>query len=73
MIRNLDTRIEVCVPIYSKEIQKELQEIFDIQFKDNTKARDWSSKENNIIITSEDNTEYRTQEKTYNYLKQLNS
>ena len=73
MIRNLDTRIEVCVPIFSKEIQKELKDIFDIQFNDNTKARDWSTKEKNLLINSENNTEFRTQEETYNYLKQLNS
>ncbi|MBN2778474.1 MAG: polyphosphate kinase 1 [Bacteroidales bacterium] len=73
MIRNLDTRIEVCVPIYSKKIQKELQDIFDIQFKDNTKARDWSTKEKNIIFKTDETNKFRAQEETYKYLKQLNS
>jgi polyphosphate kinase len=39
MMRNLDNRIEVTVPIFDKEIQKELKEILMIQLKDNTKAR----------------------------------
>ncbi|MDD2386200.1 MAG: polyphosphate kinase 1 [Bacteroidales bacterium] len=73
MIRNLDTRIEVCVPIYSKEIQKELVDIFDIQFRDNTKARDWSSNEHNVIRETRETEKVRTQYEVYNYLKILNS
>ncbi|MDD4149202.1 MAG: polyphosphate kinase 1 [Bacteroidales bacterium] len=73
MIRNLDTRIEVCVPIYSKEIQKELLDIFDIQFMDNTKARDWSSKEANSIRVTAETKKVRTQFEIYEYLKILNS
>ena len=73
MIRNLDTRIEVCVPIYSKEIQKELLDIFEIQFMDNTKARDWSSKEANSIRVTEETQKVRTQYEIYEYLKILNS
>jgi polyphosphate kinase len=39
MERNLDKRIEVGCPIYQKEIQAELQLLFDTQWKDNVKAR----------------------------------
>jgi polyphosphate kinase len=39
MIRNLDHRSEVAAPIYDKKLQKQLRDIFDIQFADNTKAR----------------------------------
>ncbi|MGE0090347.1 MAG: polyphosphate kinase 1 [Bacteroidales bacterium] len=39
MMRNLDNRIEVTVPVFDKEIQKELKEMLMIQLKDNTKAR----------------------------------
>jgi polyphosphate kinase len=39
MERNMDQRIEVGTPIYDKKIQKELKEIFDIQWNDNVKAR----------------------------------
>ena len=72
MIRNLDTRIEVTAPIYNKELQKELQHIMDIQFKDNVSARDWNSQENNEI-RSLPGREFRTQHEIYKYLKKLNS
>lgn len=39
MIRNLDNRIEVTVPVYDHEIQKELKKMLQIQMKDNVKAR----------------------------------
>ena len=39
MKRNLDKRIEVSVPIVSPAIQEELQFVFDLQWRDNVKAR----------------------------------
>lgn len=39
MQRNLDNRIEVTCPIFDPLIQKQLEEIFTIQWNDNTKAR----------------------------------
>ena len=39
MTRNLDFRCEVAVPIYDKEIQKQLKSILSIQLSGNTKAR----------------------------------
>ena len=36
MPRNLYNRVEVITPLFDKEIQKEIQYIFDIGFKDNT-------------------------------------
>jgi polyphosphate kinase len=39
MARNLDSRIEVTCPIYSKRLQKELRDIMEIQWTDNVKAR----------------------------------
>lgn len=39
MSRNLDKRIEVTAPILDKEIQKEVADIFEIQWRDNQKAR----------------------------------
>jgi polyphosphate kinase len=73
MIRNLDTRIEVCVPIYSKEIQEELRQVFEIQFKDNMKARDWGSEGKNVIMQTSSEISFRAQTETYNYIKKLNS
>lgn len=39
MTRNLDHRIEVAAPIYSRNVQKELKNIFEYGWKDNVKAR----------------------------------
>lgn len=71
MIRNLDTRIEVTTPIYDKALQKELQQIIDIQFKDNVSARDWSSEEKNLI-RNVPGRKFRAQEEIYKFLKKLN-
>jgi polyphosphate kinase len=72
MIRNLDTRIEVTTPIYDKNLQNELQNIMDIQFKDNVSARCWNSEKENKIrnIPGE---KFRTQLEAYKYLKKLNT
>lgn len=42
MTRNLDQRIEVTCPIYDPRLQKELQDILDLQSADNVKARRWN-------------------------------
>jgi polyphosphate kinase len=47
MGRNLDTRVEISCPIYDSEIQKELQETFEISWQDNVKAR--------LILATQDN------------------
>lgn len=39
MTRNLDKRVELCLPIYSPDIYQELRKIIDIQLADNVKAR----------------------------------
>ena len=39
MTRNLENRIEIASPIVSKELVKELVDIFDLSWKDNVKAR----------------------------------
>ncbi len=39
MSRNLDRRIESAYPVYDYDLKKELFELFDIQWKDNIKAR----------------------------------
>ena len=68
MTRNLDRRIETAFPIYDLDIQKELKEMFDIQWNDNVKAR---------IIGREQRNEMkphglpsiRSQFETYDYLR----
>ena len=39
MQRNLNRRVEVAVPIYDEEIKAELKDFFNIQWRDNSKAR----------------------------------
>ncbi|HOZ30785.1 MAG TPA: polyphosphate kinase 1 [Bacteroidales bacterium] len=72
MIRNLDTRIEVTTPIYDKELQKELRDILDIQFRDNITSRDWSSKEKNTIAIGGEE-QIRTQYEVNKYIKNINN
>ena len=38
MNRNLFSRIEVCFPLYDTDLRKEIQDILDLQLRDNTKA-----------------------------------
>lgn len=37
--RNFDSRVETIVPVYDRRLKAQLQEYFEIQWKDNTKAR----------------------------------
>lgn len=39
MTRNIDHRIEVMVPVYSPQLRQRIQDILDIQWADNVKAR----------------------------------
>jgi len=50
MGRNLDTRVEISCPIYDGDIQKELQETFDISWQDNVKARLISATQDNAYV-----------------------
>ncbi|MGC3978550.1 MAG: RNA degradosome polyphosphate kinase [Paludibacteraceae bacterium] len=72
MTRNLDRRIEVAVPIYSKTIQRELKTILDYVWNDNVKARvvDGSG-ENEFRIN--DKTPFRSQFELMEYYKNRES
>ena len=70
MIRNLDNRIEVCTPIYDLDLQKELQEMLNIQLKDNTKARIINSMDKNSFKKS-GGKKIRSQISIYEYLKSI--
>ncbi|MGZ4035820.1 MAG: polyphosphate kinase 1 [Bacteroidia bacterium] len=69
MTRNLDHRSEVAVPIYDKKIQKELKEIIDLLWSDNTKARILGSKQDNEYRQSTGKVKLRAQEAIYNLFK----
>lgn len=74
MLRNLDRRVEVAVPIRDRDLYKELRDIINIQLADNQKAR--------LITKSQDNPykhklsieqAIRAQHEIYNYLKKINA
>lgn len=47
MPRNLDHRVEVSCPVYDEEIKKELDETFELSWRDNVKARVIGSEQDN--------------------------
>ncbi len=67
MTRNLERRVEVGVPIFDKEIQSELRNIFDLQWKDNVKARVLDKSLSNKISNNK-SPECRSQYEIYDYL-----
>ncbi|CAN5276871.1 polyphosphate kinase 1 [soil metagenome] len=70
MTRNLDHRIEVACPIYDLSLRKELSEVFEIQWKDNTKARLHNgAKSHEYRKKKRGQKNGREQEDIYNYLK----
>ena len=74
MARNLDSRIEVSCPIYSKKIQKELRDMLEIQWSDNVKARVVDEMQKNQHKTpAHDQKKVRAQEAIYEYLKAANA
>ncbi|WP_134090329.1 polyphosphate kinase 1 [Olivibacter sp. XZL3] len=73
MTRNIDRRLEVSFPIVDPLLIKELRDIIDIQLRDNTKARVINATNDNRYVKKKKNeSSYRAQLDTYNYLKQKN-
>jgi polyphosphate kinase len=50
MGRNLDNRVEISCPIYDQDIKKQILEMFEIGWRDNVKARQISSSNDNAYI-----------------------
>jgi polyphosphate kinase len=70
MIRNLDNRVEVATPIYDPDIKRELRDFFEIQYKDNTKARIIDSKQDNQYRGLQPGRKkYRAQDDVDDYLR----
>ncbi len=67
MGRNLDRRIEVACPIYSKELQKEIQDIIEIQKNDTVKARIIDKNQVNDYVSDKKDKGVRSQLALYNY------
>lgn len=71
MIRNLDNRIEVTVPIFNGMIRSELKDILGIQLNDNVKARVIDNEMSNKYVTGDNTNKVRAQEAIFEYLKQV--
>jgi len=67
MLRNLDMRVEVAIPILDSNIKKEIKSILNLQLNDNTKAR-LINKENNNTYKLNEEPALRSQYQTYNLL-----
>ena len=71
MVRNLDHRIEVAVPVFDNAIKKELKDIIKIQLQDNVKARLLDEQLLNRYVDT-NGKKIRSQIETYNYLNKKN-
>ncbi|HMN89606.1 MAG TPA: polyphosphate kinase 1 [Saprospiraceae bacterium] len=69
MERNLTYRVETAFPIYDVEIKRQIQDIIDIQLKDNVKARLLDKDMSNIYHRSDAAIATRSQIETYYYIK----
>ncbi|MEL6976718.1 MAG: phospholipase D-like domain-containing protein, partial [Bacteroidota bacterium] len=74
MTRNLDRRIEVLTPILDPDIFQELDDILQIQLKDNVKARILDAGDSNTRVTQQPGeATIRSQYAIYDYLKAKNN
>ncbi|MEO5675786.1 MAG: polyphosphate kinase 1 [Chitinophagales bacterium] len=71
MIRNLDSRVEMAMPILDKSIKTELLDYFEIQWNDNVKARNLDAQLQNLYYRNS-LPPLRSQEKIYSYLRDRN-
>ncbi len=69
MSRNLDHRVEVICPIISKKHKTEIQDLINIQLKDNVKARNLQGNLINEYIKPQGEVLHQSQLETYDYLK----
>ena len=71
MTRNIEQRIEVTCPIFDKGIRSDLKDIFEIQWKDNVKARKIDSDLSNSYVKNNKPLN-QSQKEVYNYIRQKN-
>ncbi len=69
MTRNLDYRVEVSAPVEDPVLQQRIQDIFDIQWCDNVKARILDSEQKNAFREAGNEPRVRSQEAIHRYLK----
>lgn len=71
MTRNIEHRIEVTCPIYDEKLKQRIVDIFELQFKDTTKARIIDAEQKNDYVPRGNRKKLRSQIETYNYIKKL--
>ena len=64
MTRNLDNRVEVTCPILQDDLKKEILDIFNIYWRDNTKARFINHDNKSRFSTKKG---FRSQQELFNY------
>lgn len=72
MVRNIDRRIEVTCPIYDDAIKKEIDDVLEIQFSDNVKARKLLSNGDYLVDRSNNKQDIRSQYTLHEYYKTKN-
>jgi polyphosphate kinase len=71
MTRNIEHRVEVTCPVFDKSITSEMKDIFELQLKDNVKARILDSSLSNDFV-KKGKQENRSQIEVYDYIKKQN-
>jgi polyphosphate kinase len=68
MTRNIENRVEVAVPIYDLDLQRQIIEVLDIIWKDNVKARQLNGSIQNVLVKN-NNPVVRSQIAIHEYYK----
>ncbi len=72
MPRNMDSRIEVSIPVYDEDLKSELKNIINNQLKDNVKARIIDdTQSNHYKLKTVNEKPLRSQQELYHYYKKL--
>lgn len=72
MTRNLDRRVEVAFPVIDKKLKQEVMSVFDLQWRDNVKARRVDAKgKNKIVARKKGAKDFNSQDETYKYIRRL--
>ena len=73
MKRNLSRRIEVAFPVYDKKIKSQLLKQLELQWRDNTKAREIDALQLNEYRFLPGRKKMRSQYEIYDYVKKFNA
>ena len=65
MTRNLENRVEVTCPIFQNDLKKEINDIFEIYWKDNVKSYNINNSKTTKLLSLKNI--HQSQEKIYQY------